>query len=82
MRRWRLRKGHTIRAWDHLHLGDGTFLIPGSGRQLLGDGDRADIVTEKYLSVLFCNPLVERGGSRTEGQAKVAARILVYKVKV
>ena len=43
---------------------------------------RRDIVTEKYLSVLFCNPLVERRGSRTEGQAKVAARILVYKVKV
>ena len=41
-----------------------------------------DIVTEKYLSVLFCNPLVERRGSGTEGQAKVAARILVYKVKV
>ena len=76
MRRWRLRKGHT-RAWDHLNLGDGTFLIPGSGRQLLGDGDRADIATEIYLSVLFCNPLIERRGPRTEGQAEVAARILV-----
>ena len=62
--------------------GDGTFLIPGSGRQLLGDGDRADIVTEKYLGVLFCNPLIERRRSRTEGEAKVAARILVYKGKV
>ena len=81
MRRWRLRKGHS-RAWDHLHLGDGTFLIPGSGNQPTTRGWRADIVTEKYLSVLFCNPLIERRGPRTEGQAKVAARILVHKVKV
>ena len=81
MRRWRLRKGHT-RAWDHLHLEDRTFLIPGSGNQPTTRGWRADIVTEKYLSLLFCNPLVERRGPRTEGQAKVAARILVHKVKV
>ena len=62
--------------------GDGTFLIPGSGNQPTTRGWRADIVTEKYLSVLFCNPLIERRGPRTEGQAKVAARILVHNVKV